>query len=186
MTVVGILLAAGAGRRYGMPKVLAEQGRWLSNSVTALDVGGCDGVIVALGAALVDVPEPATAHYVADWSQGIGVTLRAVLTAARGPDVDGVLIHLVDLPDVDHRVVARVLEVAQAGRDILARATFGGRPGHPVYLGAAHFDAVLDGLSGDVGAGPYLAERGDIDHVECAQFATGVDCDVPSPKRKRG
>ncbi|GAB19858.1 hypothetical protein GOEFS_096_00350 [Gordonia effusa NBRC 100432] len=186
MTVVGILLAAGAGRRYGMPKVLAEQGQWLSNAVAALDAGGCDDVVVALGAAVVDVPEPATAHFVEDWSEGIGATLRAVLSAVRGPDVDGVLVHLVDLPDVDHRVVARVLDVAQAGRDILARATFDGRPGHPVYLGAAHFDAMLERLSGDVGAASYLAERDDIDHVECAHFATGVDCDVPSPRLKRG
>ena len=33
---VGVLLAAGAGTRFGMPKVLAEQGKWLQGAIDAL------------------------------------------------------------------------------------------------------------------------------------------------------
>lgn len=176
MTVVGIVLAAGAGRRFGMPKVLAAQGSWLANAVRALDAGGCDDVFVALGAAIVDVPPPARPVVVDDWSQGMGVSLRTAL-ARVGPDVDGVLVHLVDLPDVDHRVVDAVLTAANRRRSVLVRAAFGGRPGHPVYLGADHLAAVSAGLSGDVGAGPYLAEHA-VTLVECGQWALGEDRDT--------
>ena len=49
-----MLLAAGAGTRYGMPKALAEGGAWLRSGVAALRDGGCDEVVVVLAAALVD------------------------------------------------------------------------------------------------------------------------------------
>ena len=38
---VGILLAAGAGTRFGEPKVLAADGDWLRIAVHALADGGC-------------------------------------------------------------------------------------------------------------------------------------------------
>ena len=57
--VVGVVLAAGAGRRYGKPKILAAQGEWLANAVSALTVGGCDDVAVTMGAAVVEAPDGA-------------------------------------------------------------------------------------------------------------------------------
>ena len=60
-SAVGIVLAAGAGRRFGMPKVLAEDGAWLRAAVAALDAGGCRPVYVVLGAAQVVMPPPALA-----------------------------------------------------------------------------------------------------------------------------
>ena len=80
----GVLLAAGAGSRYGMPKVLAEKGDWLKLAVAALAGGGCDEVIVVLGAAgadVVDVPAPARAVYAANWADGLSASLRAGLDA---------------------------------------------------------------------------------------------------------
>ena len=52
MDTIGVLLAAGAGRRYGAPKVLAHDGGWLHAAVTALADGGCAQVLVILGAAI--------------------------------------------------------------------------------------------------------------------------------------
>jgi CTP:molybdopterin cytidylyltransferase MocA len=48
MRAQGLLLAAGAGRRMGMPKALV--GDWLARSVGVLRDGGCSGVTVVLGA----------------------------------------------------------------------------------------------------------------------------------------
>jgi CTP:molybdopterin cytidylyltransferase MocA len=49
---VGLLLAAGAGTRMGRPKALVvdEHGPWLTRAVTTLLDGGCDRVLVVLGA----------------------------------------------------------------------------------------------------------------------------------------
>ena len=76
-TAAGVLLAAGAGTRYGMPKVLAHGGRWLHACVAALADGGCDDVVVVLGAAEVDVPAPARAVIAQDWEDGLSASVRA-------------------------------------------------------------------------------------------------------------
>lgn len=49
---VGLVLAAGAGTRMGRPKALVvdEHGPWLTRAVTTLLDGGCDRVVVVLGA----------------------------------------------------------------------------------------------------------------------------------------
>ena len=49
----GIVLAAGAGTRYGRPKVLAAGGDWLRVAVPSLRAGGCGEVYVVLGASVV-------------------------------------------------------------------------------------------------------------------------------------
>ena len=55
--VSGLLLAAGAGRRFGGPKALVQdgQGPWLHRAVRALLDGGCVDVLVVTGAAAQEV-----------------------------------------------------------------------------------------------------------------------------------
>ncbi len=60
---------------------------------------------------------------------------------------------------------------------MLARATYEGRPGHPVLLGRAHWDGVIEAATGDQGARGYLAGRDDVEPVECGDLATGLDVD---------
>jgi CTP:molybdopterin cytidylyltransferase MocA len=158
-----------------MPKVLAEQGKWLQIAVDALDRGGCDEVVVVLGAAVVDVPRPARALVTGDWEDGLSASLRAGLAEADGARY--VVLHLVDTPDVGADVVARVLAGARSTASGLARATFGGRPGHPVVIERSHFAALADTLHGDEGARAFLAGRADVLAVECGDLATGADVD---------
>ncbi|HEY6683600.1 MAG TPA: NTP transferase domain-containing protein, partial [Propionibacteriaceae bacterium] len=50
--IIGVLLAAGAGRRAGGPKALRvdpDGTSWLLRSITVLREGGCDAVVVVLG-----------------------------------------------------------------------------------------------------------------------------------------
>ena len=143
----GVLLAAGAGTRFGMPKVLAEQGEWLRRAVVALSGGGCDDVVVVLGAAIVDVPSPARSVVADDWASGMSASLRAGLAAVQ--DADLAVLMLVDTPDVGADVVARVLHAAATSG--LARATYEGRPGHPVVIARRHWPALEATLAGDEG-----------------------------------
>jgi CTP:molybdopterin cytidylyltransferase MocA len=174
-SVVGVLLAAGAGTRYGMPKVLAEQGRWLRHAVTALSAGGCDDVVVVLGAAVVEVPPPARAVIAEEWATGLSASVRAGLAASGHADM--AVLHLVDLPDVGADVIARVVAAAAESASGVARARYGGRPGHPVVLVRAHWPALIDTLHGDEGGRSFLAARTDVLAVECGDLAAGTDVD---------
>jgi CTP:molybdopterin cytidylyltransferase MocA len=183
MSTHGLLLAAGAGRRMGRPKALvrdADGTSWLVSAVAALADGGCDAVTVVLGAAADEaralVPEGVAVVEATDWAEGMGASLRAGL-AAVPPDADAVLVSLVDLPDVDATVVARVLDGAGSTAAVLARAAYAGVPGHPVLLGRDHWAGAAGSASGDRGARAYLAEA-DVLLVECGDLATGADVDA--------
>ena len=174
--VVGVLLAAGAGRRYGKPKVLVEG--WLTAAVRALRDGGCDHVVVVLGAAAVPVPAGVTTVTAPDWQRGLSASVRAGLTHI-ADTADYAVLHVVDTPDVGAAVIARVVERALASRSGLARAVFSARPGHPVVIARRHFTGVIETLSGDQGAGPYLRASDDVDNVDCSDLAGGRDHDEP-------
>src|SRR5258705_4184734 len=169
-SAAGVLLAAGAGTRYGMPKVLAEDGAWLRGCVTALTDGGCDDVVVVLGAAVVDVPAPARAVVAEGWAQGLSASVRARVTAI---DADYAVLHTVDTPGVGADAVRRVLDAARTSPSGLARARYGDRPGHPVVIARRHWPQLLDGLCGDEGPRPFLRDRTDVAGVDCADLATG-------------
>lgn len=180
--VTGIVLAAGAGRRAGGPKGLRrgpDGAPWVATVVEALRAGGCDEVVVAVGAAADEVaalvPGAARVVLVADGAAGLSASLRAAL-AAVDPAADAALIALVDEPELPASAVRRL--VALAAPDALARAVYDGRPGHPVLLGREHLGAAAASASGDRGAGGYLRAHG-ARAVECGELWHGRDVDGP-------
>lgn len=177
----GLLLAAGRGTRMGRPKALVTTDgvSWLDRSARVLTDAGCAPVVVVLGAGAEEaggLAPPGVATVVApDFAEGISASLRAGLSALAGSTASGALVHLVDLPDVTAAVARRVLASA-TGPTSLARAVHDGVPGHPVLIGRAHWEPLLERLDGDTGARSYLADAG-ADPVECADLATGRDVD---------
>jgi CTP:molybdopterin cytidylyltransferase MocA len=188
--IVGVLLAAGAGRRAGGPKVLrvdADGTSWLLRSIAVLRDGGCDAVIVVLGcqaagardllvkSALAEDPMISVVE-APNWDQGMGSSLHSGLLAARSASWQAVLVHLVDLPDVTAEVVRRLILQAPPGTASLARVTYGGQPGHPVLIGRDHLESIMASLAGDSGAKGYLAHHR-ARSVECGDLASGQDQD---------
>jgi nicotine blue oxidoreductase len=173
----GVLLAAGAGTRFGMPKVLAAHGSWLSCAISALVDGGCAEVIVVLGAAVIDIPPPARAVVASDWRRGPGASLLAGLDSVTSADY--LVIHTVDTPDIGAAVVERVLRSATESVAGIARAYYGSRPGHPVVVARQHWPALRQAISTGRGAKEFLAGRDDVFRVNCADLATGLDIDSP-------
>lgn len=185
MRLHGLLLAAGSGTRMGGPKALVHDPdgtSWLRRAVEVLQEGGCEAVTVVLGAGADDA-EPllkATGAQVVvaeDWSEGMGASLRAGLRVLAGSDALAAVVMLVDLPDVTAEVVRHVA-ARVTGPDQLARASYAGRPGHPVVIGRDHWAAAADSVAGDQGARDYLASHGVVD-VDCDELATGRDRDLP-------
>lgn len=178
--LTGIVLAAGAGRRRGMPKALVTGpgGPWLAGAVGLLMGGGCTRVVVVLGAAaeeargLVPDDERLTVVVAQAWESGMGESLRAGLRHAAG---DAAVITLVDLPGTPVTVLQRLL-AGGVDAGTLRQAVYRGRPGHPVVLGRDHWAPLAGGLCGDRGARDYLVRHGVVE-VECGDLHHGRDVD---------
>lgn len=193
MTTVGLVLAAGAGRRMGGPKALVrldDDGPTLvETAVRRVRAAGVDRVVVVVGASAGPVADAVSATgaevvTAADWAEGMGASLRAGLAHLEGSTDDLALVTLVDLPDVTTEVMARVLAaVTGEGSAALARAAYDGVPGHPVAIGRHHWAAVRDTARGDRGARDHLRATS---HrlVECGDLATGRDVDTAEDLRR--
>lgn len=181
--VFGLVLAAGAGSRFGGPKGLARTAdgdAWVARAVRMLQDGGCRDVLVTVGAAPEEVaalvPVSAVVVRVDDWAEGLSASLRAGLAAAGAAGAEVVVVATVDTPDLPASAVVRVLSIASRPAAALVQATYRGRPGHPVVIGAEHLDAVIASLEGDRGARPYLSAHGAVE-VDCSDLWSGADID---------
>jgi molybdenum cofactor cytidylyltransferase len=153
--IVGVLLAAGAGTRFGGDKLLARlpdgtplgvrAARTLHSGVDeALAVVRPGDVTLArlLEAEGLDVaPFPGAEN-------GMGASLAFGVAAA--PDADGWIVALADMPFVRRETVEIVAERLRAGAWIVAPC-HQGRRGHPVGFTQALYTELIR-LGGDRGA----------------------------------
>jgi molybdenum cofactor cytidylyltransferase len=188
--IAGILLAAGASRRFGSQKLLASiDGRPLVRlTVERLLATALDDVVIVLGrdatavrAALdgLDVRTVTNPEYAA----GMSTSLRAGLAALAG-GADAALVALGDQPGVGAEIVDRLLEQYRARRTgIVAPLYRGGLRGNPVLFDRALFDE-LRAVTGDEG-GRSVIERdpGRVALVEL-DMEMPADVDVPGDMSK--
>jgi len=179
-----LILAAGAGRRFGGGKLLADLGgapviRRVAERV--LDAGFAEVLVVtgAEGAALQAALEGLDCSILAapDWAEGMAASLRSGI-AALDPQSEGVCVFLGDMPLVPVALCGELVERAQAA-GLAARPRLAGKPGHPVALTRAAF-ADLIALTGDQGATALLKARPDaVAYLDTADSGALLDIDTP-------
>lgn len=113
-----------------------------------------------------------------DFADGLSTSLRAGI-AALGPDVDGAVILLGDMPGVDAAHVDALINAfaPEDGRAVCVAAS-GGRRGNPV-LWDKRFFAELQAVTGDTGARRLLRDHGDLVVEVPLTGAVLVDIDTP-------
>jgi len=178
----GLVLAAGAARRFGSPKQLApHRGRPLLEHALAA-IAAADGLerrVVVLGAGAAAIRAAVDLQGVEvvlceGWEEGQAASLRAGVTAL-ADTVDAVVVTLGDQPEIDPRAIERIA-AARDGRADAVRATYAGRPGHPVLLERPLL-AEVAGLRGDEGARRLLASA-TVRLVSCDGLGGDLDVDL--------
>ena len=184
--VAGVVLAAGAGRRFGGPKALVRfEGKLLvERAIATLLDGGCERVVVVLGANAASVREQAhlgDAKIVVNeqWPDGMSTSLRVGLAACA--EASGAVVALVDQPGVTSLGVRRLIASWRSSGLPVAAASYGGAVRNPVLFGAPVWSDVVAAVRGDEGARGWLRANTDIVlPVEMADVASAFDIDTPA------
>jgi molybdenum cofactor cytidylyltransferase len=182
MRVVGILLAAGAGTRFGGDKLLAPfQGDTVGAVACRHLVAAIPNVLAivrprddALAAELQNAG--AAVLRCADAERGIGASLAYGVRASRGES--GWVVALADMPWIRSETIGLVAD-AIANGDSLAAPFFCGRRGHPVGFGRMHVEA-LAALDGDEGARSVLLASSALTRIDVGDPGVLRDVDAPA------
>lgn len=181
--IVGVLLAAGAGKRFGGDKLLYRlpDGTPMAVAAAAHLKPACERVVAvvrpghgelaallaAAGCKIVLCPEA---------EDGMGHSLAAGVRATAG--ASGWIVALADMPFIacaSHQAVASGLRAGAS----LAASQYQGRRGHPVGFSSVWF-AQLAALTGDQGARSIL-EQHRTELVVCPVDDPGVLRDIDRP-----
>jgi nicotine blue oxidoreductase len=135
--IAAVVLAAGAGTRFGGPK----QRLLLPGVLAALRASSVDELVVVAGAYPLDVDAPVVEC--PDWELGPGASLRCGLSALPR-DAEATVVVLADGPDLAPAAVDRVIESWRGGAGEILAASYGGERGHPVLLGRSVWGRIPD------------------------------------------
>lgn len=189
-----LLLAAGAGRRFGGGKLTAPYaGRpLLTHALDAALAAPVEVVVMVTGFHAQEVLATAQAHagdafakgrlcavHAEDAVQGLGASLR--VGAAAAGEADGLFVFLADMPDIPHHIAQRLAAaLAQDEAADAAAPTFQGGRGHPVLF-SSRLSGRLGEARGDRGAADLLAGP-DVRLLRVPVDDAGVLRDVDTPQ----
>ena len=176
MNLAAIVLAAGAGRRFGGGKLSALFGGepLIAHAIRAARAAPVERVIVVCPAGL-DIgiwPDTPPVEALLIDSPELSMSLKAGIAAAG--DCGGAFVFLGDMPLVPHDAASGL--AAALGKHYAALPRHNGKNGHPVLLAARAF-AALEGLTGDEGAGRLIKASADVAFLDWPDERVLLDVD---------
>jgi molybdenum cofactor cytidylyltransferase len=181
--IVGILLAAGASRRFGSDKLTRSllDGDLVAVRACRNLLAGTDKVLAVVRpgseelASLLQA-EGAEVRVCADAEQGMGASLGFGIRSC--PEAAGWLIALADMPWIESATIRNVADALRSGAAIAAPC-WQGKRGHPV--GFSHvLGPELAALSGDAGAKAVIQAHLDrLLLIDCVDAGVLRDIDKP-------
>ena len=169
MRVVGILLAAGEGARFGGGKLLARVPTTAHGVAAGTTIGAASAMhlmaalndvvaVVRGGDAMLEAALSATGARVVACdraAEGMGASLACGV--AESIDADGWIVALADMPWIAPTSIVAVADAIRAGAEIAA-TRFEGKRGHPVGF-SRKYGPLIAQLGGDEGARSIVAAR---------------------------
>lgn len=135
MVIAAVILAAGAGSRFGG----AKQELLLPEVLRRVRESCVDEILVVSGAHPLETD--ARVVNCPDWALGPGVSLRFGLETLAAK-VDAAVVVLADGPDLSPAAVDRVVAAWREGSGEVFAASYDGVRGHPVVLARSVWDRI--------------------------------------------
>jgi molybdenum cofactor cytidylyltransferase len=187
--VAAIVLAGGEGQRFGGPKQLALlRGRpLLEYALETASASTAEETVVVLGAHAEEVELAvdlggAKVVRCADWKRGQLASLRAGI-AALSPKSSAAIVTLGDEPFLSSQATERLVEAHRPGACAL-RASYHGRPGHPVLIPRALFAAIQN--AHPAGSPAALLHEAGLETIECGDLGNPADVDTQTQLARLG
>jgi molybdenum cofactor cytidylyltransferase len=168
--IIGILLAAGTGSRFGGDKLLHP----LPDGVAIAAHAARNLLAAGLNVTAVVRQEGCAVTVCPGAIRGMGASLAHAIASERG--ADGWVVALADMPKIMPATIAAVAAALRQGGRIVA-PQFNNQRGHPVGFGAALYSELI-ALDGDQGARMVLDKHRDsLQLIECADAGVLYDID---------
>ena len=185
MKIALVLMASGAGRRFGANKLLQTvDGLPLVRRVMA----ACPPELFAPALVVSRYPEILslaeelgyTPIFNGGAEEGISATVRLGTAAAQAAGADGALFAVADQPWITRASVERVMAAFSSHPDTVPALGWQGKKGNPCLFPREFFPE-LSALTGDTGGGAVIkAHRDRLRLVEAGNPAELLDVDTPA------
>ncbi len=173
--IVGILLAAGAGSRFGgeRHKLQAEiKGTQVWEvSLAKLIAANIGPTIVVTGAVALDLSQYSVREVANHrWAEGQATSLRAAIDVARELNAEAAIVGLADQPGITTEAWTKLAQSSSA----IATASYGNTPGHPVRIAASLWPELPE--TGDFGARALLSKyEHHVERIPCSGSPFDID-----------
>jgi molybdenum cofactor cytidylyltransferase len=190
--IAAVVLSAGESSRMGRPKALLpiDGQTFIEKIVGALKQSSVGKVIVVLGHNAEEMRRsiehlPVDILLNPDYNLGQLSSLQiAVRQLEKTADCDGMLVHLVDHPYIDAKLVKSMIERFYASGKLIVVPRYGGKRGHPVIFSRKLFGELL-AAPRDQGAKAVVnAHRDDTLEIDTQDSGVTVDIDTPELYRQ--
>ena len=189
--IVAVVLSAGESSRMGTPKALlpVDGQTFIERIVTALKKTTVSAIVVVLGHHLEEIRQKVAQLSVTmvvnqNYRSGQLSSLQAAIRSLEGKNVDAILVHLVDHPFLDSRLVDEMIKRFYESKKMIVVPLYKGRRGHPVLFSSKLFPELLAAPL-EVGAKEVVhAHRGDTLEIQASDEGVTIDIDTPEEYRQ--
>ena len=189
--IVGIVLSAGESSRMGRPKALLpiEGQTFLERIVAALKKTQVGKIIVVLGHDAENMTReikhlPVEVLINSDYQLGQLSSLQTAVRHLQSDEhCDGMLVHLVDHPYIDGKLVDLMIQRFYESTKLIVVPRYQGKRGHPVIFSRSLFGELLDAPI-EQGAKAVVNAHAN-ETLEIAAGDEGVTIDIDTPDEYR-
>jgi molybdenum cofactor cytidylyltransferase len=190
--ISAVILSAGESSRMGRPKALLPIGgqTFIERIVGALKQTAVGEVIVVLGHNAVEMKEsierlPVEILVNPDYKLGQLSSLRvAIRHLEKTAECDGILVHLVDHPYIDPKLIENMIERFYASGKLIVVPRHDGKRGPPVIFSRSLFAELLAAPMDQGAKAVVNAHRAETLEVESQDAGVTVDIDTPELYRQ--